>query len=189
MSPNIISLKKDILVTINEDLMNVFDEESITILIEQEVDKININIDDVLVVPEYYSNALQQLSSVKCIKVMLVQQKDYIFENLPIGSRWSDYGFDRVITTTEASKKYILDIEDTFKVYIEKYHTHLYFVYKYRENETKPFKIDIYDSYNRDASFWLDKDIKDNIPSRIITTVCAAQAIQPNAWALILSTL
>jgi len=41
---------------------------------------------------------------------MLIQQKDYIFENLPIGSRWSDYGFDRVITTTEASKKYIMDI-------------------------------------------------------------------------------
>jgi glycosyltransferase involved in cell wall biosynthesis len=40
---------------------------------------------------------------------MLVQQKDYIFENLPIGSRWSDYGIDRVITTTEASKKYIMD--------------------------------------------------------------------------------
>jgi hypothetical protein len=73
-------------------------------------DKIEMKIDDVLVVPEYYSNALEQLSSIKCIKVMLVQQKDYIFENLPIGSRWSDYGFDRVITTTESAKKYILDI-------------------------------------------------------------------------------
>jgi glycosyltransferase involved in cell wall biosynthesis len=73
-------------------------------------DKINIGVDDTIVVPEYYSNALQQLASIKCIKVMLIQQKDYIFENLPIGSRWSDYGFDRVITTTEASKKYIMDI-------------------------------------------------------------------------------
>ena len=73
-------------------------------------DKINISVDDTIVVPEYYSNALQQLASVKCIKVMLIQQKDYIFENLPIGSRWIDFGFDRVITTTEASKKYIQDI-------------------------------------------------------------------------------
>ena len=73
-------------------------------------DKIEMKIDDVLVVPEYYSNALEQLSNIKCIKVMLVQQKDYIFENLPIGSRWSDYGFDRVITTTESAKKYILDV-------------------------------------------------------------------------------
>jgi glycosyltransferase involved in cell wall biosynthesis len=73
-------------------------------------DKVEMKFDDILVVPEYYSNALQQLSNVRCIKVMLVQQKDYIFENLPIGSRWSDYGFDRVITTTNASKKYILDL-------------------------------------------------------------------------------
>jgi glycosyltransferase involved in cell wall biosynthesis len=72
-------------------------------------DKVEIKVDDILVVPEYYSNALQQLSNVKCVKVMLVQQKDYIFENLPIGSRWSDFGFDRVITTTESSKKYIME--------------------------------------------------------------------------------
>lgn len=38
-------LKKDILVSINDDLVSVFDDESITILIEQEIDKININIE------------------------------------------------------------------------------------------------------------------------------------------------
>lgn len=34
---------KDVLVSINEDLLSVFDEESISILIEQEIDKINVN--------------------------------------------------------------------------------------------------------------------------------------------------
>ena len=38
-------LKKDLKVLINEDLLNVFDEESISILIEQEIDKININME------------------------------------------------------------------------------------------------------------------------------------------------
>ena len=38
-------LEKELLVTINEDLMNAFDEESIQILMEQEIDKISINID------------------------------------------------------------------------------------------------------------------------------------------------
>ena len=38
-------LKKELKVIINEDLLNVFDEESITILIEQEIDKININME------------------------------------------------------------------------------------------------------------------------------------------------
>jgi hypothetical protein len=36
---------KDLLVSINEDILNVFDEESITILFEQEIDKINMNIE------------------------------------------------------------------------------------------------------------------------------------------------
>lgn len=36
-------LKKEILVSINDELMSIFDDESITILIEQEIDKININ--------------------------------------------------------------------------------------------------------------------------------------------------
>ena len=38
-------LEKELLVSINEDLVSVFDEESIQILIEQEIDKISVNID------------------------------------------------------------------------------------------------------------------------------------------------
>jgi len=38
-------LQKELKVSVNEELMNHFDEESITILFEQEIDKINMNID------------------------------------------------------------------------------------------------------------------------------------------------
>lgn len=38
-------LQKEVLVSINEDLLMVFDEESVVILMEQEIDKININIE------------------------------------------------------------------------------------------------------------------------------------------------
>jgi glycosyltransferase involved in cell wall biosynthesis len=72
-------------------------------------DKAEIKIDDIIVVPEIYSNILPQLSNIKCIKVMLAQQNEFIFETLPIGSRWSDFGFDKCITTTEKAKKYILE--------------------------------------------------------------------------------
>lgn len=39
------SIGKELLVTINETILDAFDEESITILFEQEVDKINMNIE------------------------------------------------------------------------------------------------------------------------------------------------
>lgn len=70
-------------------------------------DRAEINLDDTIVVPEIYSNTLPQLSNIKCIKILLVQQKDYIFDSLPIGSKWGDFGFDRCITTTASAKKYI----------------------------------------------------------------------------------
>lgn len=38
-------LSKEVLVSVNEDIMNAFDDESITILMEQEIDKIYINIE------------------------------------------------------------------------------------------------------------------------------------------------
>lgn len=43
--PIAFTLEKEMLVSMNEDLINVFDEESIEILIEQEIDKISINMD------------------------------------------------------------------------------------------------------------------------------------------------
>jgi len=43
--PIAFSLEKEMLIIVNESLMDVFDEESIDILIEQELDKISINMD------------------------------------------------------------------------------------------------------------------------------------------------
>lgn len=39
------TLGKELKITINEDLMNAYDDESVEILFEQEIDKININIE------------------------------------------------------------------------------------------------------------------------------------------------
>jgi hypothetical protein len=81
-------------------------------------DRVEIKVEDVIIVPEYYSNVLESLANIRCVKVMLVQQKEYIFETLPIGSRWSDYGFDRVITTTQHSKNYISEIFNECLIHI-----------------------------------------------------------------------
>ena len=81
-------------------------------------DNVKINIEDVLVIPEYYSNALPQLANIKAIKVMLVQQKDYVFETLTIGSKWFDFGIDKAITTTKNCKEYLLSIFKESIVYV-----------------------------------------------------------------------
>lgn len=81
-------------------------------------DKVEIKLDDIIVVPEQYSNILPQLSNIKCLKVMLVQQKEYMFETLSIGSRWSDFGFIKAITTSETSKEYIMKYFPESLVYL-----------------------------------------------------------------------
>jgi len=81
-------------------------------------DKVEIKIDDTIIVPEQYSNILPQLSNIKCTKIMLVQQKEYMFETLAIGSRWSNFGFDKCITTTENAKEYILEYFPESLVYV-----------------------------------------------------------------------
>ncbi len=88
-------------------LGDTYDELSVVSI---KTDKIEINVDDIMVVPEFYSNVLQQLANIRCTKIMLIQQKEYIFETLPMGSRWSDYGFYRAIVTTEKLKKYVQEI-------------------------------------------------------------------------------
>ena len=79
---------------------------------------VEIHIDDIIVVPEQYSNILPQLSNIKCTKIMLVQQKEYMFETLAIGSRWSDFGFNKCITTTETAKEYIMSYFPESLVYV-----------------------------------------------------------------------
>jgi len=81
-------------------------------------DKVEIFVDDIVVVPEYYSNVLPQLASIKAVKVMLVQQKEYIFETLSIGSKWKDFGFEKAITTTDNTKKYISEYFPESLVYL-----------------------------------------------------------------------
>jgi len=81
-------------------------------------DKVEIRADDTIVVPEQYANILPQLSNIKCTKLMLLQQKDFMFETLAIGSRWSSHGFDRCITTTDTAKKYVMKYFPESLVYI-----------------------------------------------------------------------
>ena len=81
-------------------------------------DNVEIRADDTLIVPEQYSNILPQVANIKCTKLMLIQQKDFMFETLAIGSRWSQYGFNKCITTTESAKKYILEYFPESLVYL-----------------------------------------------------------------------
>lgn len=69
---------------------------------------LNISPADIIVIPEIFSNVMDQVKAFPCRKVVFSQSYDYLLELLPIGKRWNtDYGFNDVITTSEKQADYL----------------------------------------------------------------------------------
>jgi len=70
--------------------------------------ELNINPADFIIIPEIFSNIMDQVKGFPCKKVVFAQSYDYLLELLPIGKRWNtDYGFNDVITTSEKQAEYL----------------------------------------------------------------------------------
>lgn len=80
-------LEKELLIMVNEDLFSVFDDESITILIEQEIDKISID---------------TQSGKIKMIKPDLTTFSSLI----------SKYGVDKVAKANQVEELYQQQMKD-----------------------------------------------------------------------------
>lgn len=83
-----------------------------------EEENVNVNTEDIVVIPEMFSNVMSQLKDAPCKKVVLSQNYYYILELLPIGMKWSDYGFNDVITTSEKQSNYIKSLFPTVNTQI-----------------------------------------------------------------------
>ncbi len=86
-------MNKDLLVSLNEDLMSVFDKTSITILIEQEIDKINMDI--------------------KSGKIKMVKPDLSTFSSLI-----TKYGVDKVAKANQVEELYNQQVSDGNEEYI-----------------------------------------------------------------------
>ena len=80
-------MDKELFVSVNEDLMSVFDDESITILIEQEIDKISID---------------TQSGKIKMIKPDLTTFSSLI----------TKYGVDKVAKANQVEELYQQQVKD-----------------------------------------------------------------------------
>ena len=76
------------------------------------IEKQNLNISpaDFIIIPEIFSNIMEQVKAFPCKKIVFSQSYDYLLELLPIGRRWSDYGFNDVITTSEKQADYLKNL-------------------------------------------------------------------------------
>jgi hypothetical protein len=73
--------------------------------------QLNVGPADFIIIPEIFSNIMDQVKDFPCRKVVISQSYDYLLELLPIGKRWNvDYGFNDVITTSVKQAQYLSNI-------------------------------------------------------------------------------
>lgn len=69
--------------------------------------QLNIGPSDFIIIPEIFANVMEQVKHFPCKKIVLSQSPEFLLELLPIGRRWTDYGFNEVITTSQKQANYI----------------------------------------------------------------------------------
>lgn len=81
--------------------------------------QLNISPADFIIIPEIFSNIMDQVKGFPCKKIVFSQSYDYLLELLPIGKRWDlDYGFQDVITTSQKQSDYLHSLFPTIKSHI-----------------------------------------------------------------------
>lgn len=69
--------------------------------------KINVGPEDVMIIPEIYSNVMEQTKNLPCVRIGLLQSIDYMINALIPGSDWRSFGIDSIITTSETLKELV----------------------------------------------------------------------------------
>ncbi len=71
--------------------------------------RLSVAPEDVLVIPEIFTNVMEQTKNVPCVRVVLFQSVDNAMRSLLPGSDWSAFGISHVITTSSMGKMFVED--------------------------------------------------------------------------------
>tara|TARA_R110000782_G_scaffold65140_3_gene132672 strand:- start:2420 stop:3562 length:1143 start_codon:yes stop_codon:yes gene_type:complete len=81
--------------------------------------QLNVGPADFIIIPEIFSNIMDQVKGFPCKKVVFSQSYDYLLELLPIGKRWNvDFGFNDVITTSVKQAQYLTNLFPSIKTHV-----------------------------------------------------------------------
>jgi hypothetical protein len=69
--------------------------------------KLTVGPEDVMIIPEIYSNVMEQTKNLPCLRIGLLQSVDYMINGLIPGTDWKSFGINNIITTSESLKELI----------------------------------------------------------------------------------
>lgn len=74
-------------------------------------DNVDVSPADILFIPEIFSNVMTQTKKLPCKRIAILQNYDYILEQIPLATQWGDMGIMEAIVNTEHNKELL---EDSF---------------------------------------------------------------------------
>jgi len=66
--------------------------------------KLTVGPEDILIIPEIFSNVMEATKNLPCIRVGFLQSIDYMLNALIPGTDWSTFGINKIITTSDNLK-------------------------------------------------------------------------------------
>ena len=73
-------------------------------------DEIEITPSDIIFIPEIFANVMNQTKKLPCKRVAILQNYDYLLEQMPFAAQWCDFGILDCVCNTEYNSELIKDI-------------------------------------------------------------------------------
>jgi hypothetical protein len=69
--------------------------------------KLTVGPEDVMIIPEVYSNVMEQTKKLPCVRIGLLQSVDYMMNSLIPGTDWTSFNIHDIITTSQTLKEWV----------------------------------------------------------------------------------
>lgn len=73
-------------------------------------DEVEITPSDIVFIPEIFASVMNQTKKLPCKRVAILQNYDYLLEQMPFAAQWGDFGIIDCLTNTEYNAELIKDI-------------------------------------------------------------------------------
>jgi hypothetical protein len=83
--------------------------------------KLMVGPEDIMVIPDIYSNVMEQTKNLPCQRIGLLQSVDYMINSLIPGTDWKSFGINDIITTSETLKEWVETFQGRGKFNIQVY--------------------------------------------------------------------
>lgn len=100
--------------------------------------KLSVGPEDIMVIPEVFSNVMEQVKDMPCTKVGLLQSVDYMMNGLVPGTDWSSFNVSDVITTSKTLKEFVETFYGKSKFDIQVYNPGVPEYFKRTDEPQKP---------------------------------------------------